>query len=273
MFRTLLRGALLALMLVPVAATAQKPADPPGLQVYPGYGRIVWTLPPAFDARFAPARSSAGPRIACSTERVSCEIAVGARDISQDLESRIPELRARMAPELVHAKDPVFRASWFGPGKRVLYTTIEDARAGPAFRFLTVGLAEKGPALVRFWVASQDAVASQEVLRIVESGWAIDAREMWALRLEDYRATCATRFPEFRAANDAAYAASPFAAVDLVQFFISTGPGLTEARVREHLEKVRKGFADSFDREPDARRRAFCEGFPRWVASAARDLQ
>lgn len=272
MIPTLLRGLALALMFAPVAATAQKPADPPGLQAYPGYGRIVWTLPPSFDAKFAPARSSAGPRIVCSSARVSCDIAVGARDISQDLKSRIPELRARMASGLVHAKDPVFRASWYGPDKRVLYTTIEDTRAESAFRFLTVGLAEKGPALVRFWVASQDAAAAQAVLQIVESAWALDAREMWALRLEDYRATCATRFPEVRAANDAAYAASPFAAVDLVQFFISTGPGLTEARVREHLEKVRKGFADSFDREREARRRAFCEGFPRWVSAAARDL-
>lgn len=272
MIRSHLCGLLLVSMLVSAAAAAQQAVDPLGLQVYPGYGRIVWTLAPAFDAKFAPARSSAGPRITCGTPRVSCEVSVGARDISQDLESRIPELRARMAPELVHAKDPEFRASWYGPDKRVLYTTIEDARAGPAFRFLTVGLAEKGPALVRFWVASQDAAAAQEVLRIVESGWALDAREMWALRLEDYRATCASRFPEVRAANDAAYTASPFAAVELVKFFISTGPGLTEDRVREHLEKVRKGFADSFDRESEARRRSFCEGFPRRVASAARDL-
>jgi hypothetical protein len=101
---------------------------------------------------------------------------------------------------------------------------------------------------------------------------AIDALAMWALRLGDYRATCETRFPAYREANDRAYAASPFAAVDVMQAFRQLDPSEPEEAVRHGLAQARHGFAQEFDLDTAERRRAFCEGFPRWVQEAARDL-
>jgi hypothetical protein len=62
------------------------------------------------------------------------------------------------------------------------------------------------------------------------------------------------------------------AAVDLVQLFVKSEPGATEDAARARLADVRKGFAKEFDRDEPERKRSFCEGFPRWVAEAARGL-
>jgi hypothetical protein len=138
---------------------------------------------------------------------------------------------------------------------------------------LTIGYAHRGPALIRFEALTNDAADIDAVLNLVHSARALDALQMWALRFGDYKSACEARFPDYKAANDRAYASSPFAAVDLVQYLMQSDSSLTQESIRESLDAARRQYAANFDKEPPSRRREFCEGFPRWVAEAAKDVR
>jgi hypothetical protein len=95
---------------------------------------------------------------------------------------------------------------------------------------------------------------------------------MWAWRLGDYRAVCAERYPELKEANDRAFAASPFASVDVPAFFLQRVESPAPEKIHNMLDEARRGYAADFDRDPEERKRAFCEGFPEWVAEASKGL-
>src|SRR5438105_15403860 len=97
------------------------------------------------------------------------------------------------------------------------------------------------------------------LLELIASVKAIDALQMWAWRLGDYRAVCAQHYPELKEANDRAFAASPFASVDVPAFFLQRVASPTPEKVRNILDEGRRSYAADFDRDPVEQKRAFCE--------------
>lgn len=237
-----------------------------------GIGRITWTLPKDLETVIAVPHFTAGPRIKCASKRYECEIEVGPRDISITNEARLGQLEAAVNPFLKQATESNFKPLAHGKDKRVIYTTLHDNRPSTPFRYLTVGYAHKGPAVIKFTALTNDAVDTIAILSLVDEAKAIDALEMWALRFGDYKAACEDRFPAYKAANEKAFQASPFATVDVAGFYMRSDPSLTRDDIDKTLKTIRASFAESFDRDPKAKRQAFCEGFPRWIVEAATGL-
>jgi len=238
-----------------------------------GVGRILWTFPAGLPAAFAVPHWTAGARVRCGGNDFNCEVQVLGRDITVSDAERRQQLEEAIEPLLpnVVGDRPALRT--YGADAGVVYATLQLARpAAGGHRYLTIGYAHKGPALLKFQHGSVGAPDLAPLLRLVGDARPLDALPMWALRLGDYRATCETRFPATREANDRAFAASPFAAVDTVQAFLKLDPSLPEQKVRDELAAARRGFAEEFDLDTLERRQSFCEGFPRWVAEAARGL-
>jgi hypothetical protein len=237
-----------------------------------GVGRILWSFPEGLFAAFAVPNWTAGARIQCAGKDFECEVQVFGRDITVSDAERRQELEEALVPLLASALDRQPALRTYGADARIVYATLQFAQPAGGYRYMTLGYAHKGPALLKFQLASAGAPELDPLLRLVQQAKPLDALAMWALRLGDYRATCEERFPAYKAANDAAYAASPFAAVDVVQAFMQLDPSQTEQAVRAGLMQARRGFAEEFDTDLPARKQSFCEGFPRWVAEAARGL-
>jgi hypothetical protein len=237
-----------------------------------GVGRIRWSFPEGLYAAFAVPHWTAGARIQCGSKEAPCEVQVFGRDISVSDAERRQQLEEALTPMLENAleKQPAFRTH--GAEGAITYATLQFARPVEGYRYMTLGYAHKGPALLKFQQLSVAAPKLDLLLRLVQDAQAVDGLAMWALRLGDYRATCESRFPAYKEANDRAFAASPFAAVDVVQAFQKLDPSQSEQAVRDGLAQARKGFAEEFDLDQPERKQAFCEGFPRWVAEAARGL-
>ena len=237
-----------------------------------GVGRILWTFPEGLAAAFAVPHWTAGARIQCGSKEAPCEVQVFGRDISVSDAERRQQLEEALMPMLENAldKQPAFRTH--GPDGAIAYATLQFARPVEGYRYMTLGYAHKGPALLKFQQLSIAAPKFDLLLRLVQDAQAVDALAMWALRLGDYRATCESRFPATKDANDRAYAASLFAAVDVVQELMKLDPAQTEQSVRDGLARARRDFAEEFDLDQPARKQAFCDDFPRWVAEAARSL-
>ncbi|MFY9314766.1 MAG: hypothetical protein WAO95_04305 [Burkholderiales bacterium] len=237
-----------------------------------GVGRILWTFPSDLVAAFAAPNWTAGARVKCGNKEFECEVQVFGRDISVSDAERRQQLEEALAPLLVNALDKQVAFRTHGADAGIVYATLQFARPAEDYHYMTLGYAHRGPALLKFQVLSTGAPRLDPLLRLVQEAKAIDALAMWALRLGDYRATCAERFPAYKDANERVYAASPFGAVDVVQAFLKLDPSQTEQAVRDGLAQARRGFAQEFDSDTPERRQAFCEGFPRWVAEAARGL-
>lgn len=237
-----------------------------------GVGRMQWTFPPGWTAILAVPHFTAGPRVKCGGKDFDCEVQVLGRDITVSDAERRRQLEEAIEPLLANTAGGKPALRTHGADAAIVYATLQLDRPVEGHRYLTVGYAHKGPALLKFQHGSAGVPDLAPLLRLVGDAKAIDALAMWALRLGDYRATCETRFPAVREANDRAFAASPFAAVDTVQAFMKLDPSEPEEAVRNGLAQARRGFAEEFDQDTPERRRAFCEGFPRWVEEAARGL-
>jgi hypothetical protein len=266
-----MRTVLLALLLATGPGLAQPLSGTQETRYYSyGIGRITWSVPKNLEVGFAVPHFTAGPRIKCESRRYECEVQVGARDISIPDEKRAQELEEIVKPYLPVALDKKFRLLRQGT---MAYTTLEDPRAGEPFKYLTVGYAQRGPSMIRFQATTNDPADTAAVLSLVQSARAEDALEMWALRFSDYEAVCAERFPAYRNNNAAALAASPFARVDLVRFFLRQDSKRTEPELRKELAAVRERFAREFDAAPAEEREPFCASLPRFIGDAAAELR
>lgn len=149
--------------------------------------------------------------------------------------------------------------------------TITDSRPAPGeFVLLTQGFSVNGTAVINFLLQSNDPNDVSKILEIVQSARTIDALTVWASKLSDYQSVCAERYPDLKAANEAAFKASPFASVDLVAFW--TKEGKTREEISAASEANRKSYAEIFNQKPESYRVAVCKNFPQWVALAAKDL-
>jgi hypothetical protein len=238
-----------------------------------GVGRIAWTIPKDLEVIFAVPHWTAGPRLKCANRRYECEVQVSPRDISISAEQRLSQLEATAKPSLQHASEKTFKPYRHGIDKSVIYTTLHDPRPAEPFRYLTIGYAHKGPAVVKFEALTNDAIDIVAILNLVHSAKAIDALEMWAFRFSDYKAVCEEQFSMYKSDNDAAFTSSPFAAVDLVRFFMQQNPSRTEEGTRKELDEARQSYSKEFDSRPQAERQSFCEAFPRLIAEAAQGVQ
>ena len=201
-----------------------------------GIGRISWTVPAQVDAIFAVPHWTAGARILCGGGKGK-----PGQEYECELQVHPRDLRVTEQQRLQQIEEVVTPML-----PRAVDRTFNPKRTGPA--------------------------EIESILDIVRNARAIDAREMWALRLGDYKAVCEERFDANRSANDAAFAASPFAAVDLVQFFRKQDASLTPESIRDMLAKARRGFGEALDQEPPESAQSFCEGFPASVAEAAKGI-
>lgn len=235
-----------------------------------GVGRISWKVPKSLEVVFAVPEHTAGPRIKCDHPRYACEVQVAPRDITLSEDQRMRELEEIVRPYLPQALEKTFRPMRSGG---VTYTTLEDPRPGEPYKYLSVGYVERGPAMIRFQATTNDPAHTAAVLELVASARAQDALEMWALRFSDYKAVCEERFPAYKSNNAAAFAASPFAKVDLVRFFMRADASRTEAGTREELAAVRARFAKEFDAASPEEREPFCAAYPTFIGAAARELR
>ncbi len=124
-----------------------------------------------------------------------------------------------------------------------------------------------GTAVIHFLLQSNDPNDVSKILEIVQSARTIDALTVWASKLSDYKSVCAERLPEYKAANEAAFKSSPFAAVDLTSFWIKEGK--TREEISALLEASRKSYAEIFDQKPQLYRVDCLQGLPA-VGSAGR---
>lgn len=239
---------------------------------YSGVGRISWQHSQAIPTIFAVPHFTAGPRLLCKSSKIECEINVLSRDISIPFEDRIDELMKQVAPDLKNATVKTFQAFHHGKNGAVTYTTLEDSRRGEQFRFLTVGFATRGTAVLKFHAVTNSALDYEGVLNIVYQAKALDAQEMWALRFADYIAICAERFPEFTEVNSNALQSSRLSSVNTVEFIKRNRPELTTEAAERKLLDGRKGYAKSFDMQSIVKQRQFCQRIPDFLATATSEL-
>lgn len=238
-----------------------------------GIGRITWTFPKGLETTFAVPHFTAGPRIKCTSKRYECDIEVGPRDISITNEERLGQLEVAVKPLVERTSEKTFKPFAHGKDKSVIYVTLHDRRSSASFRYLTFGYSLKGPAVIKFEARTNDAIDTIAILDLVHTAKATDALGMWALRFGDYKAACEERFPAYGTANEKAFNSSPFATVDITRFFMQLDPSLTLDDANKALGTVRVSFAESFDKEPKDKRQSLCEGFPRWIDEAAKDVE
>ncbi len=127
--------------------------------------------------------------------------------------------------------------------------------------------------MITFNALTNDALDYMQVLKLVDAANAQDAREVWALRLGDYRAACADRFPAYAADNTKAFEASPFPAIDVLAYVMHFKPSAPQSEAVQALAEARKDFAASLGATPEARQQDFCRKFPQWVQEAGKDLR
>lgn len=239
-----------------------------------GVGRLEWTFPAGLHAIFAVPHWSAGPRVKCGGEKpgqeIECEVEVMPRNLQVSREDRRRQLLSDIEPMLAEAKEKTAEIQSLGDD--VFYVVLEHARATGRNRYFAAGFAHRSTALLKFHAKFGARAALVTFLELVASAKAIDALPMWAWRLGDYRAVCMQRYPELKETNDRAFAASPFAAVDVHAFFLQRVESPTPEKVRNLLEEGRRSYAAEFDGDSVEKKRAFCEGFPVWVAEASRGL-
>ena len=213
-------------------------------------------------------RWSAGERVQCAGKDLRCEVQVNARDISVPEEDRRAELRQAMRLKLPKLNNLPLNLQTYGAKPGVVYVTLENPRRADGARYMTLGYAYKGTAVIGFELAANSPADVARVLGLVDGARALDALEMWTLRLKDFLAVCGERFPAYKEANERAFAASPFAAVNAVREAAQPEPSTVQLVARQRL----MDFTTAFDGNLPERRRYFCEGFPQWVARAAETL-
>jgi hypothetical protein len=150
-----------------------------------GVGRITWTFPDALEADLAPPGWTAGARVQCRGKGVRCEVQVNARDISVPDEDHRRDLEHAIRLRLPGEAKQALRVQTRGANREIVYVTLEDQRGKDYLRYLTLGYAYKGPALINFELTSDRLTDLGPLLALVEGANAIDALEMWTLRLRD----------------------------------------------------------------------------------------
>jgi hypothetical protein len=238
-----------------------------------GIGRIKWRLPKSFDHYFAVPEFTTGPRIKCKGPNRDCQITVVSRDITVSLKQRCAELASQIAPYLQRSEEKTVQLRSFGIRPEVVYVTLTDSRpkAGE-FRLYTTGFSVNGPAVIKFEHFSSDGSDLRQILEVIQSANTIDALEVWAWRLNDYRIVCEERFPAYKTTNDAAYRSSLFSSVDVLSFWQTASSSKVIEQVPKDLEARRLSYARTFDDMPIAQRQRFCEGFPNSVKAAGEDI-
>lgn len=270
--KNILKFASVAVMLGTIVEPALAQAPPAeNIRGYTAVGRIKWNLPASPELTFGVPHWTMGPRLLCKGQLRHCEISVAARDITIDLTKRRADLYAELEQWVSRSKEKSLQIRSFGTAPEVIYATLTDSRPAPGeFIILTQGFSVNGTAVIKFVLQSNDPKDVPKILEVVQSARTMDALPMWAWKLSDYKSVCAERFAELKAANDAAFKSSPFAAVDYVGFWKIDGK--TREEIAASLEEKRKGYAEHFDTKPPAERLAFCRNFPQWVTAAAKDL-
>ncbi|MFY9621935.1 MAG: hypothetical protein WAM70_06435 [Pyrinomonadaceae bacterium] len=268
-FKLALAAVTLGTIVCPVLFAQTSPAET--IHNYFAVGRIKWSVPASFEHSFGPPHYTMGPRILCKGELRHCEISVGARDITIEVSKRRAAITAELSQYVSRSKEKALQFRTYGTAPEVHYVTITDTRPAPGeFVLLTQGFSVNGTAVINFLIQSNDPNDVRKILEIVQSARTIDALPAWAWKLSDYQSVCAERFPEHKAANDAAFKSSPFASVDI--FGIYEKEGKTREEVLKGREASRKSYADIFNQKPESYRVAVCKNFPQWVALAAKDL-
>ena len=265
--------AVVALFSWPRPSPAQTSPEGETVRNYMGVGRIKWELPKSFDHYFAVPEFTVGPRIKCKGPNHDCQIIVTSRDITVTLEQRRAELISNVAPHLQQSEEKTVQPRSFGARPEVAYITLTDSRPKPGeLRLYTTGFSINGPAVIKFEHFSNTAREIQSVLDIVQSAKTIDAHEVWAWRLNDYKIVCEERYPAYKSANDSAFRASAFSSVDIVRFWQASWPSLSAEQVQKNLDDGRLYYAKTFDNLSVEERRRFCQSFPSSVKEAAKDL-
>jgi hypothetical protein len=252
---------------------ARTSSEVEAVRSYMGIGRIKWQLPKSFDHYFAVPEFTAGPRIKCKGPNQDCQIIVASLDITVPLEQRRAELSSKVAPLLQQSEEKAGQLRSFGTRPEVVYVTLTDSRPKPGeFRLYTTGFSVNGPAVIKFEHFSNDAREAQNVLDVVQGAKTIDAREVWAWRLNDYKIVCEERYPAYKPANDAAFRSSAFSSVDILRFWQTSFTSMSVEQVQKNLKDGRLYYARTFDNLSVGERQRFCESFPTWVKEAAKDI-
>lgn len=218
---------------------AQRDIKTDEIRGYMAVSRIKWELPKSFEYLFAVPHFTVGPRIKCKGSQYDCEISVASRDISVKLEQRRDELAAKLAPYLQRSEEKTLQVRTFGTRPEVTYVTLTDSRPNPGeFRILTTGFSVNGPAVIHFQHLSNDLSQIQQILDVVQGARAMDALEILAWKLNDYKTVCEERNPAYKQANDVAFQASPFPSVDIARFWQTVPLRKVWKQFKENLRPV-----------------------------------
>ena len=258
-----------------VAAQEAKGAPSEEVQTYRAVGRMKWRAPADLEHYFGHPHRTMGPRFVCKSTRYECEIEVLNRDLSKATADRQEQLLRAMLQDTFNTLPVTLSES--GALRSVHYVLLADPKQrygrlgalGHGYRYMVSGFAEKGPALIGFQYYANEEADFASLLAIVEQAEAMDAVGVLAWRLGDLKAVCAERFPSYREANDAAFASSGFAGVDVVAA-VKAALSLSQSsdEIRANLVTARAGFARSFDAEGRESGEAICRAFPKALSQA-----
>lgn len=237
-----------------------------------GIGRIIWTVPNNLHVILAVPHFSAGPRLKCDSIQYECEIEVAPRDVSISDEKRILELEKKVKAYAEEASNSPFRPTFAGADRNLVYTTLRDPRPNESYRYLTIGYALKGPGIVRFHALTKSEKEVRPILMLIDTASAIDAKEMWALRLKDYKIVCEEQFQSYTLANEKALLASPFSKVDLVAFFKKQDSSMAASEIEGLLESATNQYREHFGGQSQERKRSFCESLPKYIARVTAEV-
>jgi len=260
-------------------AQAADPAFKEEIARYSSVGRVKWRLPAKdFEYNFAVPHWTAGPRIQCRgpNRRFECELSVKNRDLTIDAAKRRALLEKDLQEALKQAVEQRVEVRAHGaPDTGVFYATLTDRQQPTEFRYYTAGVYPTGSAVIHFYLLSNDASGEERrrLLDTVLASESLDALGVLAWKLSDYRAICGELFPELSKANDTAFSASAFAAVDFAEAMRPLfKPGSTHEEIAGMLKKSKDEFAKTFERSsPDSG--AFCRSYPLQVAQAEISLR
>ncbi|NBW66769.1 hypothetical protein EBR44_13545 [bacterium] len=298
-----LRGTLGALTsvcvgLVASAVTgwAQGASGPPRIEVnvpygYDNIGRLVFPSLEGLELFFGPPHWNAGPSLHALNDRYLISIEVGVRDLDylgRDRQAMRTELVSHMRDGLLgreYEKRGTVRAVSTDRFEALILSDTTAAaaqgrieRSGrdsvrlPPSRYRGVALVLNGPAIFLVSVESGDSAVVSAAIRVVRDARAIDGVSLLAYRFTQYRAACATHLPEFAAANDGAFAASPLGRTDLLALLRQQDSTATPEMLETLLSGSRPSFVKAVGALDPTQRTKFCEGIPQWIAETLRDL-
>lgn len=258
----------------PSTVNAQKLETDPVTVNYSGIGPVTWTPVAGIKANLAVPHITAGPRVICFDARYKCDISVQVRNISyvaRSPEELLEEIREQFKYDA--APPPAGTAFRTVATPQIVEVSYVDSRANAAYRYRTMALVLKGPAIFQVVADGPDSATVAAMVNIARNTTFGAAREMMAYRFAQFVGVCSSRVPATKAANERALAASPFTDAALLSYMRQRDTTMTVEKLKEARVQQLPQFLETYDALKPTSRQTFCKDLPAIIANTARELR